>query len=234
MTSETMTGLLLFDKPILWTSHDAVDFIRRRIGQRSVGHAGTLDPMASGLLIMLLGDATKRFEQLCSLEKEYQGSMLLGTATDTQDLDGRIQSEILADGVEEGSLQKIFSKMLGAQLQTPPAYSAAKKDGKKLYEFARKGIEVAMRPKEIFISNFELLNFNSPEVYFSMTCSKGTYVRTICDTIGRRLGCGATLSALVRTRIGPFKLSAALNEEQIKKTKPDELEKFLKKYSGTT
>lgn len=222
-----MTGILLFNKPILWTSHDAVDFIRRRVGQRAVGHAGTLDPLASGLLVMLVGDATKRFETLSSLEKEYQGSMMLGVATDTQDMDGRIQSETVSEAVDMGNLKKIFSEMTGAQLQIPPAYSAAKKGGQKLYEFARKGIPVVMPPKEIFISDFSLLNMNFPEVYFSMVCSKGTYVRTVCDTIGRRLGCGATLSALVRTRIGAFKLSDALDDETARRFSAGEIEKRL-------
>ena len=222
-----MTGILLFNKPILWTSHDAVDFIRRRIGQRAVGHAGTLDPLASGLLLMLLGDATKRFEELSALEKEYQGSMMLGMATDTQDMDGRIQSEMVLESADMGALKKIFSEMRGAQLQIPPAYSAAKKGGKKLYEFARKGISVVMPPKEIFISDFSLLNVHFPEIYFSMICSKGTYVRAVCDTIGRQLGCGATLSGLVRTRVGPFKLSSAFNEEEVRESRTDEIEKRL-------
>ena len=222
-----MTGILLFNKPICWTSHDAVDFIRRRLRQRAVGHAGTLDPMASGLLVILLGEATKRFQEMSSLEKEYQGTMTLGVATDTQDLDGRIQRDAGCDGIQEQKIRNIFSEMNGAQLQVPPAYSAAKKSGKKLYELARKGIAVDMPPKEIFISHFDLLNLHFPDVYFSLVCSKGTYVRTICDTIGQRLGCGAVLSALVRTRIGHFKLSGSLNEEEARHSSAAEIEKRL-------
>src|SRR5690242_20612306 len=137
-----MDGLLLFNKPILWTSHDAVDFIRRRVGQRRVGHAGTLDPMATGLLILLLGKATKRSQELMGLEKEYAGSMQLDVSTDTQDLEGRILFEKSWEGVDQATILKIFSEMTGKHLQTPPAFSAIQQAGQRLYALARQGVAV--------------------------------------------------------------------------------------------
>ncbi len=222
-----MNGILLFNKPILWTSHDAVDFIRRRIHQRAVGHAGTLDPMASGLLLILLGEATKLFGTLSHLEKEYHGTMRLGLSTDTQDLDGRILSEMPLETVQPERLRQIFLEFNGAQFQTPPAYSAVKKGGRKLYEMARLGIKVEVAPKEIFISRFDLLNVFFPEVHFSMVCSKGTYVRSICDSVGKKLGCGAVLSALVRNRVGSYELRDALTEETVRTLSFPEIEKRL-------
>lgn len=211
-----MDGILLFNKPILWTSHDAVDFVRRRIGQRAVGHAGTLDPMATGLLLLLLGKATKSCMALSGLGKEYTGGMRLGITTDTQDLDGRILSESDADGIGEAAVRKVFASLEGDQEQIPPAYSAIKQEGKKLYELARRGTMVQAKPRPISVKELHLLRFSPPEAYFVLSCSKGTYVRALCDEAGKRLGCGAALSSLVRTRVGEYSLEKALTEEQLK------------------
>ncbi|MBI3253091.1 MAG: tRNA pseudouridine(55) synthase TruB [Candidatus Omnitrophica bacterium] len=211
-----MDGILLFDKPIHWTSHDAVDFIRRRIGQRAVGHAGTLDPLATGLLILLLGKSTKLSKDFSNLDKDYAGSMTLGMTTDTQDLEGRILSGALPENVRAADIERLFRELTGTLMQVPPRFSAVHQKGKKLYKWARKGVAVEEAPaREIRVEDFKLLRFSPPDIYFSLRCSKGTYVRTLCDVIGKRLGPGGVLSCLVRTRIGRFRLENALTEEKI-------------------
>ncbi|MBI3316017.1 MAG: tRNA pseudouridine(55) synthase TruB [Candidatus Omnitrophica bacterium] len=215
-----MNGILLFDKPILWTSHDAVDFLRRRLGQSKIGHAGTLDPLATGLLVMLLGRATKLAQGLGGLDKEYQGSLTLGVTTDTQDMEGRALSGLfLTVGpiFPEDAVRRVFNEMRGVQAQRPPAYSAVKRGGKKLYELARQGLQASVEPREIIVHALELVRFRSPEIDFTLHCSKGTYVRALCDAIGQKLGCGATLSSLVRTRVGSFDRSRALSEADIRR-----------------
>ena len=222
-----MDGILLFNKPILWTSHDAVDFVRRRLGQTAVGHTGTLDPLATGLLVLLLGKATKLSQELSHLDKSYFGGMTLGITTDTQDLEGKILSSAPYHQVDSEEILRVFSESSGTQLQTPPLFSAVKRKGKTLYAWARQGVSVQTESREITISDLRLLNFESPEIYFSLTCSKGTYVRTLCDAIGKKLNCGATLSSLVRNRVGKFTLEKSLNEESISRFSLEEIEKHL-------
>ncbi len=212
-----MNGILLFNKPILWTSHDAVDFVRRRTGLRAVGHAGTLDPLATGLLVLLLGPATKRQNEFMGLDKSYEGVMTLGFSTDTQDCEGRVLAESDFSHVHRETIENVFKKYTGKIRQTPPLFSAVHVKGKKMYEWARHGggpgAVAAPRPneREITIHRFELLRLNLPDIYFTLSCSKGTYVRTLVDSIGQDLGCGATLTALVRTRVGSYSLNDALD-----------------------
>jgi tRNA pseudouridine55 synthase len=221
-------GILLFNKPILWTSHDAVDFVRRRTGQRAVGHAGTLDPLATGLLILLVGRATKRSAEFADLDKDYFGTMTLGVETETQDMEGRILRQTDASDVTPERLGRAFSGFVGQMRQTTPLYSAVKRGGRKLYELARSGAVAEAAPsRTVTLSDFRLLEFPSPEVHFFLTCSKGTYVRALCDDVGRELGCGAALSSLVRSRIGPHRLSAALGEEDVRRLGPAGLEGSL-------
>ena len=222
-----MDGILLFNKPILWTSHDAVDFVRRRIGQRSVGHAGTLDPLATGLLVILLGKATKLSQTLSASDKDYAGSMMLGVRTDTQDLEGQILSYGDASEILRGSVEALFAEMTGVQKQIPPNFSAVKKNGKSLYAWARAGTAVHGEAREITISSLKVTEWLLPEVYFSLSCSKGTYVRAICDELGERLGCGAVLSALVRTRSGTLFLKDALDQKEVNEWSLDTIEKKL-------
>ena len=222
-----MNGILLFDKPILWTSHDTVDFFRKKIGQPRVGHAGTLDPLATGLLVILLGSATKLSQKLGGLDKEYSGSLTLGMATDTQDLEGRVLGGgFLTAGfsVREEEVRRAFAGLKGVQEQRPPLYSAVKHRGRKLYELARSGVDLVSPARQITVHALELLRFREPDVDFILRCSKGTYVRTLCDTLGRRLGCGATLSSLVRTRVGVFDRRDALSEQALRRMSPEELE----------
>lgn len=207
-----MDGIILFNKPILWTSHDAVDYFRRRLGQRKVGHAGALDPMATGLLLILAGSATKLSSSLSGLDKDYRGVMTLGTMTDTQDFEGKILSETDASAVPETEVRRVMAGFEGKIRQVPPAFSAIKSGGKKLYEWARRGVTLEVEAREITIRRFELDAFSSPDAHFSLSCSKGTYVRALCDETGKALGCGAALSALVRTRIGEYHLKDAITQ----------------------
>ena len=223
-----MDGILLFNKPILWTSHDAVDFVRGKIGQRAVGHSGTLDPMATGLLVMLLGKATKRSPELSSLDKDYQGTMTLGVSTDTEDLEGRIVRDFSYEGVSPDALGPVFQKFLGATTQPVPLFSAARFQGKKLYEWSRRGIAVQARHRDIFISDLKILNFVPPDIHFFLTCSKGTYVRSLASQVGAALGCGATLSSLVRTRVGDFQLINALDTEALESMSRESLSGHLR------
>ena len=222
-----MDGILLFNKPILWTSHDAVDFIRKKIRQKSVGHAGTLDPLATGLLVMLIGKATKLSSVLTSMDKDYSGALTLGFSTDTQDLEGRVLFGGQPAFPDEARVHSIFAELTGNKLQTPPAYSAVRQKGKKMYELARQGAVIESQPREVVISQFSITRWDPPEVYFFLTCSKGAYVRSLCDDVGKRLGCGATLSALVRNRVGPFRLAHALTRERTDRLPCDLLERML-------
>jgi tRNA pseudouridine55 synthase len=222
-----MDGILLFNKPILWTSHDAVDFARRRLQQRAVGHAGTLDPLATGLLVLLVGRATKLSAGFSGMDKAYAGTMMLGVRTDTQDLEGKILGEAPCDGVSEERVRAVFGGLSGTQRQSAPLYSAVRRKGRKSYEWARRGIAVEPSEKEITVADFEMTAFAPPEVHFRLSCSKGTYVRTLCDSAGERLGCGATLSSLVRTRVGPFLLERAMSERDVAQRSAQDIEKSL-------
>lgn len=210
-----MDGILLFNKPILWTSHDAVDFFRRRLGQRKVGHAGSLDPMATGLLLILAGSATKLSSSLSGLDKDYEGVMTLGVMTDTQDLEGKILSAEDPTAVTVADVRRVMTEFEGPIRQIPPSFSAVKSGGKKLYEWARRGVKLEVEAREITVKRFELTAFASPDAHFSLSCSKGTYVRALCDEAGKALGCGAALSALVRTRIGEYHLKDAVTQDRM-------------------
>ena len=211
-----MNGLLLFNKPILWTSHDAVDFIRRYSGQRAVGHSGALDPMATGLLVLLLGSATKLSQELTALDKDYTGTITFGIQTDTHDLEGRLLSWNECGALKPEDVERVFSGLAGRQLQVPPRYSSVRRQGRRLYEWARRGVVVEPAGRQVTVDEFQLLKFSPPDAAFFVRCSKGTYVRTLADEAGRRLGCGGVLSSLVRTRVGPFHLKNAFTEEQIR------------------
>lgn len=203
-------GILLVDKPKGITSHDVVDRVRRIYQMRKVGHAGTLDPMATGLMIVLVGKATKVSQYLMSMPKVYEGTMHLGKATDTQDADGDvIEERALPEGLDEPAMLEGMKGFLGDQYQTPPMFSAKKIKGVPLYKLARKGKEVEREPRIIHISKFDLLNFGLPESDFRLSCTKGTYVRTVVHDLGQKLGCGAYLSRLRRTEIDRFDVESA-------------------------
>jgi len=205
-----MKGILLVDKPTGLTSHDVVDRIRKAAGLRRVGHTGTLDPAATGLLVLCLGIATRLSEHLTGLEKEYEGTLQLGVATDTHDRDGRVLEEHPVPDLTDAAIQDAFDKFTGPILQTPPMVSAVKVGGERLYKIARKGGTVPRAPRPIIVHEFVALGYAPPLVTFRMRCTSGTYVRTLCDEVGRVLGCGGMLAALRRTAVGPHSVQDAL------------------------
>lgn len=222
-----LDGVLLVDKPGDHTSHDVVARLRRKLNMKRIGHAGTLDPMATGLMILLIGKATKISQYLISLDKEYEGTVELGKVTDSQDADGEVLETRPVPPLGEADVKKAMSGFLGDQYQMPPMYSAIKIDGVPLYKNARKGVEVEREPRFIRVSSFELTGFALPRFDFRLRCSKGTYVRTIAHDLGQKLGCGAHLSALRRTATDKFNLSQALTLDQIEAMPLSEIEKRL-------
>ncbi len=210
-----MEGILIIDKPLKMTSFDVVEFVRRRLRVRKVGHAGTLDPIASGVLVILLGEMTKSFKNFEKLNKEYIATMRLGAETDTGDSEGKILRESSYENVTEERISSAFKEFCGEIHQIPPMVSAIKFKGKKLYELARKGIEVERNPRKIRIDELSLLRFSPPEVEFYLKCSKGTYVRALVSEIGKRLGCFAHISKIRRISVGPFKIEDSIPLEKI-------------------
>lgn len=208
-------GVLPVDKPLTWTSFDVVNFVRSRFNVPKVGHCGTLDPAATGLLLLVLGKFTSLSGKLSGVDKEYTGSLLLGVETDSGDLDGKVirRSESLPN---ETQVREVFNSFKGKSMQMPPMYSAVKVGGKKLYELARQGVEIEREAREIDIPELNIDRLELPEVDFTVACSKGTYIRTLAADIGTRLGCGGTLTALRRTRCGRFKLDDAVTLEELK------------------
>lgn len=222
-----MEGILLVDKPRDHTSHDVVARLRGKLKMKRVGHAGTLDPMATGLLIMLIGKATRVSQYLVSLDKEYEGTVEFGKVTDTQDADGEMMETRPVPPLTEAEIRTALQGFLGDQYQTPPMYSAIKIDGVPLYKSARKGEEVEREPRFIRVMSWDLLRLALPQFDFRLRCTKGTYVRTLAHDLGQRLGCGAHLAALRRTATDKFHVSQALTMEQIQAMTLPEIEKRL-------
>jgi tRNA pseudouridine55 synthase len=207
--------VLIVDKPRDLTSHDVVARIRRSSGARKVGHTGTLDPAATGVLIVLIGKATRLAQFFVDEEKEYRGSMVLGVTTDTQDSEGKVLEKSDASRVVWGDVERTFGEFIGTRLQIPPMVSALKRDGTPLYVLARKGVVVEREPRTIHIRELKPLSLSSSEIEFEVICSRGTYVRTLAADIGQALGCGAHLGRLERTRIGSFGVTDALSLESV-------------------
>lgn len=212
-TSDT-DGVLLVDKPMGPTSHDVVNRIRRTFNLAKVGHGGTLDPMATGLMILLLGKATKLSDRFLGGDKVYEGTMHLGISTDSQDAMGDITRESEVSGVNAKQIEELMKARVGDGMQVPPMTSALKIKGVPLYKHARKGHDIERKARLIHIFRFRLLAFDPPTADFEVKCSKGTYVRTLAHDIGEELGCGAHLSKLRRTECGELKLAdaTALND----------------------
>lgn len=207
-SGEAPEGLLLLDKPPGATSHDVVDQVRKVLGTRKVGHAGTLDPMATGLLLVGVGRATRLLRFLSGLDKTYEGTFRLGVETDTLDADGEVVRTAPVT-VGEPELRAAMGALVGESSQRPPAYSAVKVGGRKLYEATRRGEVLEAEPRPIRVEAFELLGFDDPDGRFRAAVSSGTYVRVLVADVGAALGCGAHLTELVRTRVGPFTLEKA-------------------------
>ncbi|MBU2540993.1 MAG: tRNA pseudouridine(55) synthase TruB [Candidatus Omnitrophica bacterium] len=210
-----MDGFLIIDKPTGITSHDVVNFVRGRFKMRRVGHAGTLDPMATGVLIILVGKWTKFFSHFSNFDKEYLVTASFAAVTSTGDAEGKILKEFDYSHVSIVDVKATFSKFKGNIEQVPPMVSAIKKGGKRLYELARNGIELKRQARPIFIKEIELLKFYPPLIDFKVNCSKGTYIRSLCEDVGRSLGCGGYETSLRRTRVGEFSIEQALHLEKI-------------------
>lgn len=208
-------GIILINKPTGVTSHDVVDFVRRRLDMRKVGHAGTLDPLAEGLLIALVGKYTKAFPKLVKFDKQYSGVMKLGEVTTTGDSQGEVIKKSECIDISEDKIRKAFLTFVGEIEQVPPMVSALRIKGKRLYDLARKGIVVQREPRKIKISSLEITKLDLPFIEFCVHCSKGTYIRKLAEDIGENLGCGAHMIKIVRLAIGPFKLGDAVDMDEI-------------------
>lgn len=209
-----MTGILIVDKPTDWTSQDVASKLRGVYHERRVGHGGTLDPMATGVLPIFLGRATRAVSFFESAEKEYVAGIRFGLVTDTQDTTGSTLEEHPVHLTEE-QVREALASMVGPQAQIPPMYSAVKIGGKKLYELARAGKEVERKARNIELMELELLSFDGETAEFRVRCSKGTYVRTICHDLGQKLGCGGCMCSLRRTKAGVYDIAQAYTMEQI-------------------
>lgn len=206
---ENQDQVLLINKPLHWTSFDVVKKLRYKLKIKKIGHAGTLDPLATGLLIVCTGKMTKRIDEYQAQEKEYTGTFVIGQSTPSNDLETEVNAQMDISGITEELIQNTTRKFIGVISQVPPAHSAIKVEGKRSYELARKGKEVELKPREVTIKEFEITSINLPRVDFRVVCSKGTYIRSLARDFGLALGNIAYLAALCRTRIGKFKLEDA-------------------------
>ena len=220
-----MKGILLVDKPAGMTSHDVVDRIRRAARMKRIGHTGTLDPAATGLLILCLGAATRLSEHFTGLEKSYEGTMRLGVETVSYDLDGEVVAELPVPELTLDEMQLQCGRFVGAIQQIPPMVSAVRVDGERLYKLARKG-EVVERPaRSVIVRAYDVLSYEAPDARVRVTCSSGTYVRSLCHDVGQALGCGAVLASLRRTSVGRHHIEDALPLDAF--TSPDSVEARL-------
>lgn len=208
-------------KPAGWTSFDVVNKLRSATRVKKVGHAGTLDPFATGVLLICFASATKQVEQLMTLDKEYEGVFELGTETDTHDLAGKIVATKPVPGFSRQQLEEVMARYRGTIMQQPPAFSALKQGGQRLYKLARAGKSVTIEPRPVTVHSLDLIAAQLPEVTIRLACSRGTYVRSLVRDIGNDLGCGAYLKALQRTRIGPYTLAQSLTVEDFIKRLTD-------------
>lgn len=213
-----INGIIVVDKQPGFTSHDVVAKMRGICGQRKIGHTGTLDPAATGVLPVCLGSATKLCDMLNEKDKEYVAELLLGVETDTQDMTGQVLATHAVD-VDEQTVRRVCLGFVGEYAQIPPMYSALKVNGKKLYELAREGKEVERRARPVIIHELELLSVELPVVRMRVVCSKGTYIRTLCHDIGRQLGCCGAMQSLRRTRVGVFGQDGAVTLEELQQLK---------------
>jgi tRNA pseudouridine55 synthase len=231
-----LDGAILIDKPAGPTSHDVVDAIRRQFNIKKVGHCGTLDPNATGLLIIVLGRGTKLSEKLMSDDKLYQGTIKMGEATASYDADSELVASLPVPPLSVDDLNATATEFVGDQMQIPPMVSAVKKDGVPLYKLARKGIEVAREPRLIHIYRFRFSSYEEPIGAFEVACTKGTYVRSLAHELGQKIGCGAHLATLRRVRSGKFDVAEATQFEDLMRISGRELENLIipfLKLSGT-
>jgi tRNA pseudouridine55 synthase len=210
--------VLLIDKPLEWTSYDVIRKLRKIINIKKIGHAGTLDPLASGLLIVCTGKFTKKISEYMAQEKEYTGTITLGAVTPTYDRESEPVEIKSTEGITEEMIKEKTKEFTGEILQTPPIHSAIKQNGKPVYLLARKGVDVILEPRKITIKKFEITNVEMPVISFKVVCTTGTYIRSLANDFGLALGCGGYLSQLRRTRIGNFKVKDAMTMEEFKQS----------------
>lgn len=222
-----MDGIVIVDKPQWLTSHDVVLKLRKRINQQRIGHAGTLDPIATGVLVLVLGKATKLVPRLINQDKEYEVTLTLGIKTDTGDIMGKIINKKEVKDIDESRIKEAFSKFQGQLNQTPPMVSAKKYKGKPLYKYARQGKIIPRSPKQINIYSISLKEINLPEISFSVHCSKGTYIRTLCEDIGDAIGPCACANKIRRIKSGPFTIEMATNLDKLLSLDIEEIKKYL-------
>ena len=222
-----VSGVLLVDKPVEWTSHDVVNMVRSRFRFNKVGHCGTLDPLATGLIVVVIGDATKLSNHLTADDKVYETNLTFGQETDSHDAEGEVTRTAPFDHITEESLRECIASFQGDQMQIPPMVSAIKKDGKKLYELARKGIEVEREARPVKMHSLDISRIELPEVDFTLHCSKGTYVRVLCKDIGDKLESAAFMSGLRRTKSGSFTLDKAHTVAALKEMERSDVEPHI-------
>ena len=215
-TPEDNGRILLINKPLRWTSFDVVNKLRYALKTKKIGHAGTLDPLATGLLIICVGKMTKRIEEFMGQEKEYTGKFVIGQRTVSHDLETPVSEQNDISLITPEDIYSTASTLVGNILQLPPQHSAIRIKGKRAYEFAREGKTIELAPREVTVKSFEIDGINLPEVSFRIVCSKGTYIRSLVRDFGDQLNVGAYLAELCRTRIGGFKLEDAVTVEQVK------------------
>jgi tRNA pseudouridine55 synthase len=208
--------VLLIDKPLEWTSYDVIRKLRKIINIKKIGHAGTLDPLATGLLIVCTGKFTKKINEYMAQEKEYTGTITLGAVTPTYDRESEPENIQPLEGITDELIKETTKIFTGEILQTPPIHSAIKQNGKPVYLLARKGVDVVLEPRKITIKEFEIINIDLPIISFKVICSTGTYIRSLANDFGAAIGCGGYLSKLRRTRIGNFKVEDAVTMEEFK------------------
>ncbi len=215
MPDQQLSGILNINKASGMTSHDVVAYVRKVIGQRKVGHAGTLDPTATGVLLLCLGQATRVSEYLMASDKEYRALIRLGITTDTYDAEGQITGQAKTDSITRVQVERELGRLTGSLEQIPPMYSAIKHKGTPLYRLARRGQTVARKPRKVEIKDMELLEWAPPELDIQVHCSKGTYIRSLAHDLGQHLGCGAHLVGLTRTASGRFRIEQAITLEEL-------------------
>ena len=227
MERTNLSGILVLDKPKGITSHDVVNIVRRLFEIKKVGHAGTLDPIATGVLVILIGKATKRSNLLARDDKEYTAMLRLGITTETGDAFGKIISTSQLQGLDRGLIEKTIMGFKGEIEQMPPMFSAIKFKGRSLYKWARKGITVPRKVRKVTIKDIYIKEISLPDIVFDISCSKGTYIRQLCVDIGARLGCGAHMMELRRIKAGDFHISQAINIDRLKSLAGEELSNAL-------
>jgi len=206
--------IVAIDKPEGWTSFDVVNKLRGLTKVKKVGHAGTLDPFATGVLLICFAGATKQVNKLMELEKEYQGTFELGAETDSHDVTGKVIAQLPVPNLSRAQIEQAAKRYAGDIMQTPPMFSALKREGRRLYELARKGEQIDLAPRPVKIYAFDIIEVKLPEIRFAVTCSRGTYIRALARDLGKDLGCGAFLKSLRRTRVGDYTAGSALSMQQ--------------------